>query len=131
MRGYFYIASSRDGIAGVARLSAHLESQGMRNAFPWPMHFSHQCSLAVCDVRDRGELARFEIAAASTCDLFVGIARLGKGSHVELGAALVGRVSRVILVGVDPTDSVFYEPGLVEIFATVDDVIHALQGSER
>lgn len=29
---------------------------------------------------------------ASRCDLFIGLARLGKGSHVELGAALTGVV---------------------------------------
>lgn len=54
-----------------------------------------------------------EISAASGCDLFVGIARLGKGSHVELGAALHGEVPRIILVGIEGADSVFYDSAMV------------------
>jgi hypothetical protein len=63
-------------------------------------------------------LAQSELAAAALCNLFIGIARLGKGSHVELGAALalgwtLGR-TRIILVGVDRADSVFYDAKQVE-----------------
>lgn len=126
MRGSFYIASSRDGLADVATLAMHLENHGMRNAFPWHMHFNHVCSPGVCDVADRKDLARREIEAASSCDLFVGVSRLGRGSHVELGAALAKRSKRVLLVGVDPADSVFYEAGEVEVVASIADVMRAL-----
>ena len=51
-----------------------------------------------------------EIDAASKCNIFIGAARMGKGSHVELGLALGGDARRIILVGVDPADSVFYTP---------------------
>lgn len=110
----FYIASSRDRLDEVCRLAAELEARGMRNAFAWPEHFSHRCSLESCGIRDRDHLAQCELLAAGRCDLFIGIARLGKGSHVELGAALAIGVARVILVGVDRADSVFYDAARVE-----------------
>jgi hypothetical protein len=56
--------------------------------------------------------------------VFVGLSRLGKGAHVELGLALGGRASRIVLIGVEPMDSVFYTPGVVEV---VPDVVAALQ----
>lgn len=123
----FYIASSRDGIADVADLCAALEVRGMSNAFPWPEHFAHKCCPELCGIRDREDLARRELSAASSCDLFIGVARLGKGSHVELGAALVGRPKRVILVGVDTSDSVFYADGVVEVVASVTELIGAIR----
>jgi len=125
--GTFYIASSRDGLADVEKLSMYLMSRGMRNAFPWPVHFAHRCSGATCGIRDRIDLARRELVAASKCDLFIGVARLGKGSHVELGAALAGQTKRIILAGVDREDSLFYARGVVEVVATVDDVVRALE----
>lgn len=124
--GTFYIASSRDGLADVTKLATRLESRGMRDAFAWPAHFEHRCSSETCGVRDRHDLANRELVAAWTCDLFIGIARLGKGSHVELGAALAGKARRVILVGVDRNDSVFYADGVVEVVATIDDVVRVL-----
>jgi hypothetical protein len=84
----FYIASSRDGIADVRALAARRCGRGMRCAFPWWSHFHHACSADLCGIADRRDLARREIEAARSCDLFIGVARLGKGSHVELGAAL-------------------------------------------
>jgi hypothetical protein len=110
MNGWsFYIASSGDNLTSVAKLSEHMVQRGMRNAFPWHEHFRHTCSAERCGIGDRPELARRELIAASGCDLFLGIARLGRGSHVELGAALgSGIVRRIMLVGVKPEDSVFY-----------------------
>lgn len=110
----FYIASSRDGLDDVRRVSSALERAGMHNAFPWPKHFEHVCSSEACGIANRDDLAFNELVAASTCDLFVGIARLGKGSHVELGAALLAGNARIILVGVSRADSVFYDAGRVE-----------------
>jgi hypothetical protein len=110
----FYIASSRDQIDEVCRIAAALEASGMENAFPWPEHLAHRCSHERCGIRDRSDLARRELFAAGWCDLFIGIARLGRGSHVELGAALAVGTARVILVGVDRTDSVFYDATSVE-----------------
>lgn len=105
----FYIASSRDRLAEVRALAERLVARGIRNAFDWPSHFEHRCSLDTCGVSARDELAGLEIAAAASADLFIGIARLGKGSHVELGAALARPDSgQIILVGADPADSVFY-----------------------
>ncbi len=96
----------------------------MYNTFSWPDHFDHKCSQNGCGIRDRSDLARRELEGASTCDLFIGIARLGRGSHVELGAALVGlRAHRIILVGADRADSVFYDASGVEHAATVADVM--------
>jgi len=122
----FYIASSRDRLNEVIILAKHLESIGLHNAFPWPEHFNHKCSTEVCGVPDRKALARFELDAASNCDLFIGIARLGKGSHVELGAALAGRPKAIFLVGVDPKDLVFYEGDGVDIMASLDDLMQAI-----
>jgi len=110
----FYIASSRDGLDDVLSVSAVLERAGMQNAFPWPKHFDHKCSGHTCGIADRDDLAFNELVAASTCDLFIGIARLGKGSHVELGAALMHGHARIILVGVNGADSVFYDMRRVE-----------------
>jgi hypothetical protein len=109
----FYVASSRDGLCDVETLAGTLQAAGWRNAFDWPSHFSHACSEETCGIRDRKELARRELDAAGSCGLFVGIGRLGKGSHVELGAALRGP-ARIILVGIDPSDSVFYTADRVE-----------------
>lgn len=114
----FYIASSRDRIGrigDVRGLAAILERMRMRNAFAWPDHFDHQCSEEVCGIRDRNALAEQELFAASRCDLFIGLARLGKGSHVELGAALTGTKKRIILVGVDRSDLVFYDNAKVKV----------------
>lgn len=110
----FYIASSRDRIDEVRSLADALEGLGMENAFAWPDHFTHRCSAEQCGIRDRDHLAQCELLGAGRCDLFIGIARLGKGSHVELGAALAIGVARVILVGVDRADSVFYDAARVE-----------------
>jgi hypothetical protein len=123
MESTFYIASSRDRIAEVREIAQFLEARGMRNAFDWPEHFDHKCSLEGCGIRDRPDLAKRELEGASTCDLFIGIARLGRGSHVELGAALVGPAHKIILVGVDRGDSVFYDAAGVEHMATVADVM--------
>lgn len=123
----FYAASSRDGMASVIRLHDALTRRGWRNAFPWPRHFDHVCSIMHCGVMDRAALAREELRAARSCDLFVGIARLGKGSHVELGAALSGPLKRIVLVGVDPADSVFYVASDVEVVASLSDLEKLLQ----
>lgn len=110
----FYIASSRDRIEDVRNISAALKRNTLEDAFPWPDHFTHRCSPERCGVRDRDHLAHLELQAAGQCDLFIGLARLGKGSHVELGAALIMRVPRIILVGIDRSDSVFYDVRRVE-----------------
>jgi len=124
----FYVASSRDRLEDVIRVSAALERSGMTNAFSWPDHFSHKCSVSQCGIADRTALAHRELAAAAACSLFVGIHRMGKGAHVELGAALLGSslrlpmgapAGRVILVGVDCTDLVFYETRRVEHVADI------------
>lgn len=122
----FYIASSRDGLDDVRRITSALEAHGMENAFPWPEHFTHRCSMETCGIADRDHLAQRELAAASKCDLFIGIARLGKGSHVELGAALARDVARVVLVGVDRADSVFYDFARVEHAADANALLKML-----
>lgn len=116
MPGYFYIASSKDRLHDVRELARFLERKGMRNAFAWHEHIEHRCADVGCGVRSRHALAEFELVAARYCDLFVGIARLGKGSHVELGAALVGTPKRIVLIGVDRADLVFYDNEKVEVF---------------
>jgi len=120
----FYVASSRDGLEAAVDLSRVLVGKGMRNAFAWWEHFNHKCSMELCAVANRFDLACRELAAASRCDVFVGISRMGKGSHVELGAALMGGCPKsVILVGVDPADSVFYDPVLVTVVPTIADAL--------
>ncbi len=124
----FYIASSRDGLTDVRRLAAHLEAIGMRWAFDWPAHFEHTCSAETCGVPGRVDLAAREIVGVANCDLFVGIGRMGRGTHVELGVALLSASSfnalkMVVLVGVDKADSVFYEFSMVVHCSTVDEVI--------
>lgn len=114
MRSTFYIASSRERLEDVRLVAVTLESIGMTNSFAWHDHFDHRCTQDRCGIKNRQHLARLELRAAGQCDLFIGIARLGKGSHVELGAALTGYVERIILVGCDPADSVFYDAGGVE-----------------
>ena len=118
----FYIASSRDGLDHVLRVERALEQNGLHNTFAWHRHFSHRCSERMCGISNRHELARLEISAASRCDLFIGIARLGRGSHVELGMALAGPTKRIILVGVDPSDSVFYVADGVEHVKSVEEL---------
>jgi hypothetical protein len=86
----------------------------MTNAFPWPKHFEHKCSSETCGIANRADLAFNELVAANTCDLFIGIARLGRGAHVELGAALLTGNARIVLVGVNRADSVFYDADRVE-----------------
>jgi hypothetical protein len=126
----FYLASSRDRIDDVNSIAALLVERGMYNAFAWPEHFTHRCSAETCGIRDRADLARRELTAAGTCDLFVGIARMGKGTHAELGAALFAshhtNAKRVILVGVDRSDSVFYDAAGVEHAADVPALIAML-----
>lgn len=122
----FYVASSRDGLPDVRRVSEALERAGMHNAFPWPQHFEHRCSSATCGITDRNYLAFRELVGASCCDLFVGIARLGKGSHVELGAALVAGHARVILVGVSRAESVFYDAGRVDHVSDITALFQVL-----
>lgn len=123
----FYIASSRDGLRSVVRLRDALIRRGWRNAFDWPAHFDHRCSAERCGVSGRADLARWEIEAARGCDLFVGISRLGKGSHVELGAALSGSSKRIIIVGVNPADLVFYEASGVVLVDFLCDLENMLQ----
>lgn len=115
MNPIFYIASSHDRLDDVRELADWLSARGMACSFSWWDHFDHACSSWTCGIRGRQHLARTELAAAGlTADLFIGIARMGKGSHVELGAALAIGTKRVILVGVNPGDSVFYDAACVE-----------------
>lgn len=123
----FYIASSRDRIDDVRALAADLERWGLSNSFAWHDHFNHHCATNTCGIADRADLARRELSAAGSCDLFVGIARLGKGSHVELGAAesaviLTGRPKRIILVGLERLDSVFYDAHGIEHVANLTEL---------
>lgn len=129
MNGTFYIASSGDGLSDVILLATVLENRGMRNAFRWPDHWHHKCAPAVCGLRDRRELGERELEAASSCDLFIGINRLGKGSHVEFGAALVGRARRFILIGIVPADLVFYEDARIEHASTVAEAVRMVVGT--
>ena len=129
----FYIASSRDGLATVAMLAAALGTAGLVNKFDWRAHFDHVCSEETCGVRDRADLKRREVEGARSCDVFIGVSRLGKGSHVELGCALAGEAQLIILVGVDPADSVFYAPGHDDakptiVVTTADEVLRVLFG---
>jgi hypothetical protein len=131
MNGWsFYIASCGDNLRSVELLSEHLERQGMHNAFPWHEHLGHACSYGVCGIDNRSQLARHELIAAGTCMLFIGITRLGRGSHVELGAALRGPARRIVLIGVKPEDSVFYCANGVEIFDTLEDALRVLGVSQ-
>lgn len=126
----FYIASSRDRLTEVRQIARLLTEAGMASAFPWPDHFEHRCSSDTCGIFDRPDLARRELKAASTCDLFIGITRMGKGSHVELGAALTSRErspKRVILVGVDRADLVFYDADDIEYAQDVVELIAMLE----
>lgn len=118
----FYLASSRDQIDDVRDLAAWLTLRRMLCRFPWWDHFDHVCSLEHCGIRDRKHLAAKELDAASFCDLFVGIARMGKGSHVELGARLAAGSGRTVLVGVEPIDSVFYGAAHVEHVADLSEL---------
>lgn len=122
----FYIASSRDGLNDVHRVSAALARSGMQWTFPWPYHFDHKCSRESCGISDGHDLSLNELDAASHCDLFVGISRMGKGSHVELGAALISCIPRVILVGVDAADSVFYRMRRVERVQDIESLFSLL-----
>jgi hypothetical protein len=122
----FYVASSRDGLEDVLRVTSELERHGYHNTFPWPRHFEHTCLLALCGIDDRRGLAYAELVAAGTCDLFVGIGRLGQGSHVELGAALYSSRPRIILVGVNRAESVFYDAGRVEHVADLAELFTRL-----
>ena len=125
MRRKFYVASSRDGLPQVLDLTARLEALGWDNTFGWPEHFNHVCSTGTCGIGSRQELAWSELRGVRLCDVFIGIARMGKGSNVELGAALIlGR--RIILVGMDPRDSVFYDADGVTHVASIDDVVRLL-----
>lgn len=122
MPSSFYVASSREQLALVRNISALLEVRGLRNLFPWWEHFDHKCG-EHCGIADRKSLAAHELLAASQCDLFIGVARLGKGSHVELGAALTGSPKKIVLIGVTPSDLVFYDAeGVMHISMTELDL---------
>lgn len=126
----YYVASSRDGVADVRELSRRLDQLGMVNLLDWPSHLDHTCSDVVCGIRDRARLAMVEVRAAAGCGLFVGLHRMGRGAHVELGAAIHACLSivpkRVVLVGCDPADSALYCHPVVEHVASVPDVIQLL-----
>ena len=126
----FYVAGSRDAIDGVRTITHALKARGHTPTFDWTAHLDHRCSEQLCGVHGRTMLAATEIRAAAAADLFVGVARLGRGAHIELGAALgaaltLGRDPLIILVGVrDPTDvslPVFYEYPEVWRAKDVDD----------
>lgn len=128
MTGTFYLASSRDRLDDVRELSGWLVALGMTCRFAWWEHFDHVCSSWTCGIRGRSHLAAKELEAANMCDLFIGIARMGKGSHVELGAAFAMWRKRIILVGVDPADSVFYDAARVERVADLAECRRLLEG---
>lgn len=122
----FYVASSRDGLDDVDQITQFLERRGWHNAFAWPDHFGHTCSIENCGIVDRADLAMVELKAAGECDLFIGVSRMGKGTHVELGAALTGTGKRIILVGADVNDSCFYEGAEVEHVPNIGTLFHLL-----
>ncbi len=132
----FYIASSFDGLAQVKVLMATLRAMGHKIAFDWTTHLDHQCSEALCGVPSRRHLAHRELDAASGADMFIGIARMGKGTHVELGAYLGASYMRgvspnVLLVGVwdgqGKSESVFYEHVDVKHVSDLDKAIEFLK----
>jgi hypothetical protein len=136
-RARFYAAGSRDALADVRALTAALTELGFEPAFDWTEHADHACSVTTCGVRDRRALAEAEVRAAAEADLFVGVARMGKGAHIEMGVALgaahvQGRTPRLLLVGVwdgaGESDSIFYEH---EAAVHVEDVAAAAATAAR
>lgn len=114
----FYVASSFDGLGDAKTLMTAIRARGHHVTFDWTSHLDHACSLDLCGIASRQALARLEISAAAGAHWFIGCARLGKGTHVEMGTAFgyalaMGVKPKILLVGVwdgtGKSDSVFYE----------------------
>lgn len=81
------------------------------------------------DGLDREQIAFLDLADVDACDtivsfsLPVGTMTKGGGRHVEFGYALARR-KRMVLIG--PRENVFHHHPDVEVFAALDDWLHAL-----
>lgn len=123
----FYVASCTANAPAVDALASRLLALGLTDTFRWTRHLRHGCSSQTCGVDGREGLAAVELRAASMTDLFVGLDRLGRGCHVELGAALAGDPKTIVLVGVDVAASVFYQDRRVKVVGTVEEAIELVR----
>jgi len=81
----FYIASSLENAPSVQKLGARLLQQpGFTWTYDWTVHGSVMNESAL----RKAEVARAELDGATRANLLIVLLPGGKGTHVELGAAL-------------------------------------------
>jgi nucleoside 2-deoxyribosyltransferase len=117
----FYLATRIDRAAQAEKLLEGLESRGWERTFTWT-------SQEIARAEEYPELAMAELAGVREADVLIVILPGGRGTHVEIGAALaLGKP--VILHAPDqktldtPYPCVFhYHPGVTLLISEVVDV---------
>ncbi len=80
----FYIASKLENYAQVQQLSALLTQQGWTHTYDWTVHGS----VKETDVETLRAVGQRELDGVRAADIVVVLTPEGRGTHVELGAAV-------------------------------------------
>ena len=119
-----YIATGLPRLAEQQALAAALAVDGVELTFDWTRH-------GTLSGRPRDEVAVDEIKGIKDADLLIVLLPGGRGTHAELGAALMNGTTVFIhaadpsvLLGTDGYTCVFYDhPLAYTVFGTMDDLL--------
>lgn len=124
----FYVASSFRNIVNVRYVAQTLEGNGYVNAFDWTQQHigGDTAKVTLGDLRSIGQRERDAVMGA---DVVVVLLPGGKGTHVELGIAIV-QSKRIILHSpedfnnnLDATSTFYHLPELEKCHGTLDDLL--------
>ena len=127
----YYIASGLENFKQVQELKAILDARGWEHTYDWTKHGPvwHEGAASLQNV------AMDEIDGVFTAEVIIALLPGGRGTHVELGAALgvcsFGNGPRVVIYSptpekdfaVGPGTCAFYHHPLVERFSSWDEML--------
>lgn len=123
----FYVASGLDNAAAAKRLASALEQRGHKATYDWTTHGSvfSTARTQIENVFRMAHTAVAELGGVEDADVVVVLLPCGRGTHVEMGAALAQRKPVILggapdqFVGLRPV-SFYYHP-LVERLELADE----------
>ncbi len=130
----YYIASSLENAPTVQKLAAKLNAQGWTQTYDWTTHGGVQG----LNTEQMAEIAKNEIQGVRDADIVIVLLPGGRGTHVELGAAiamnklvfLYGKYERDFYRGGELCP--FYKyPGVIEAKRAIDELLKEDCSTER
>ncbi len=137
----FYIASQIDNLAAVRALSTLLRDAGFQHTYDWSVH--GRCYNPDAPENENnatmGDVAEAELQGVIRADVVIVLLPGGRGTHIEIGAALAHRKQVFIVGSNDPLTGtlpdgrypcVFYRHSSVKHFANVEAVFNYIAGEK-